>query len=127
MGQYSILTPTQGDIVLRDATRGYRLQVRATSLNIDRELTTSGFNGVKDTDWEMVESYKDPLSSRNKFRIGARGPSWCIDHELTVLSFSGVENTDWSNIEEQSYKLGGMDASRTDITADETDITSDRI
>ena len=106
MGQYDILTAlSSSDIILSDTIGTYRLQSRTGILWVDKELTSLGFDGVENTDWQSVYAYSHPSSSIDNFRVGARDLHWRVDQALTPLGFGGggVENTDWANIDK--FKL----------------------
>ena len=103
MAQYRILRLNQTR-EFKNSKGHFRLQVRTIgegidsyiSLNIDRALTPTSFDGTEGVDWENVEEMKY-IDGTGVFRIGVRtGFVW--DESLTENEFSGIEDTDWINI-----------------------------
>ena len=99
--QYTILSTAGTDgFELSDLTDTFRVMARGDDLNFDQEITSSGLDGVEDTDWGNIDKSSLPGTNQGTFRIGVRNLYWVIDQAKTILGFSGVENTDWETIEQ---------------------------
>jgi len=55
-----VIDPDEDSIIMAidDGVTGYRDLIRDRAYCIDHELTPTGFDGIKDTDWECVYSTK---------------------------------------------------------------------
>ena len=101
MAQYRIIT-SANPLILSDGTDTFRYAVRSDNMFLDQTVTSLGFSGVENIDWENLEEINS--SGDDSYRHGVRNPSWVTDSTITPLGFSvgGVEDTDWRNEEESN-------------------------
>jgi len=74
-----------------------RNQVRSNIFHTDFKLTSTGFSGTENTDWESRDPVTSP-STTGVYREGARDGAYVLDTALSETGFSGTENVDWENL-----------------------------
>jgi len=98
-GQYIEYDNEIKDVVDNTLFYDNTTRVRKTSSNnsyvIDITITSTGFDGVEDTDWTNIIELD---GSTNIFRNGVRNNEFIVDGTITPTGFSGSENIDWENL-----------------------------
>ena len=121
MAQYSTIE-SGFPLTLAGASR-FRYTVESGTLYLRQTITGTGFAGTEGIDWGDIEDYQD--LGGGVWRLGVRDTYWVMDCTVTATGFSGTEGVDWANVEQ--HKWDQILASSVRITADNTDITADRI
>ena len=108
----------------------FRYEVDDVYLYLRQTMTGTGFAGTEGVDWATIEQYTDrghihTALAIGIWRLGVRDTYWVMDGAITSTAFDGVEGSDWENVEQ--HKWDQILASSVRITADDTDITADRI
>jgi hypothetical protein len=97
MAQYVVYNPDTY-VEYTDGVDTFRQGSRGGEFVTDRVLTSNGFNGTINVDWENLDSITC-VGATGIFRDGVRGGNFVTDAAITVTGFSGTINTDWKNLD----------------------------